>query len=235
MRVHRLTTRQSLAAVLGLALAGAVMAAPAPARAADDDVPIDTKILRSILGGLGLKAPGEGDIEYRERAPLVIPPDKDLPPPQRAGAAIANNPAWPKDPDVARAKITAARDKVANSTEQMEREQNPLPPNELAPGAGRSRQARSGRTDSPYSEGYGFGRVLSAKELGYKGGLFSKIFSRKDDEESAKFTGEPARTTLTEPPPGYQVPSPDQPYGLGKDRSPPKADRSYETRGEINR
>lgn len=231
MRVHRLTTRHSLATVLGLTLAGATMAVPA--HAADDNVPPDIKIIRSILGGLGLKAPGEGEIEYRERAPLVIPPDKALPPPQQAGAAIANNPAWPKDPDIARAKVTAARDRAANSTEQMEREQNPLPPNELAPGAGRSRQARSGRNvDTSGSDG---GRVLSAQELGYKGGLFSKIFSRKDDEDSAKFTGEPTRTTLTEPPPGYQVPSPDQPYGIGKDRSLPKADRSYETRGELNR
>jgi hypothetical protein len=35
-------------------------------------------------------------------------------------------------------------------------------------------------------------------------------------EEQAKFTGEPPRSSLTEPPPGYQTPSPAQPYGLAK-------------------
>ena len=41
------------------------------------------------------------------------------------------------------------------------------------------------------------------------------MFGSKDDEV-AKFTSEPPRASLTEPPPGYQTPSPDQPYGLGK-------------------
>ena len=40
---------------------------------------------------------------------------------------------------------------------------------------------------------------------------------------STRFTGEPPRTALTEPPAGYQTPSPDQPYGLGKEASKPKA------------
>ena len=43
------------------------------------------------------------------------------------------------------------------------------------------------------------------------------MFSSKDDADNGRFVGEPARASLTDPPPGYQVPSPDQPYGLGKD------------------
>jgi len=35
-------------------------------------------------------------------------------------------------------------------------------------------------------------------------------------EEYAKFTNEPARGSLTEPPPGYRTPSPTQPYGVGR-------------------
>jgi hypothetical protein len=53
-------------------------------------------------------------------------------------------------------------------------------------------------------------------------------------EESAKFTGEPPRTSLTDPPPGYQTPSPDQPYGLGK-AAPPKPENNYLSRGELQR
>jgi len=33
--------------------------------------------------------------------------------------------------------------------------------------------------------------------------------------EAGEFTGEPPRTDLTAPPPGYQTPSPAQPYGVG--------------------
>jgi len=38
-----------------------------------------------------------------------------------------------------------------------------------------------------------------------------------DKEEYANFTGEPVRRSLTDPPAGYRVPSPDQPYGLSPD------------------
>jgi len=37
-------------------------------------------------------------------------------------------------------------------------------------------------------------------------------------EEYIPFTGEPARTSLTEPPRGYRTPSPTQPYGVGRDK-----------------
>ena len=43
-------------------------------------------------------------------------------------------------------------------------------------------------------------------------------------EETVKFTGEPPRTSLTDPPPGYQTPSPDQPYGAGKAGAPKATD-----------
>jgi hypothetical protein len=54
------------------------------------------------------------------------------------------------------------------------------------------------------------------------------------DEESAKFTGEQPRASLTEPPPGYRTPSPDQPYGVGKERSQPKAVDYLEEHGAKN-
>lgn len=235
MRAHRQTTRLSLTAALSMGLVAAVLAAP-QARAADDDVPVDTKILRSILSGIGLKRAGEPEIQYQERAPLVIPPDKDLPAPQSPGAAIANNPAWPNDPDVARAKLSAKEDKGYGSTEMVEREQNPLRPGEMAPGASRTRKAARTRTQGPDNSeemGYGYGKIMTSTELGYKSSLWDTMFGARDNADNAKFTGEPARSALTDPPPGYQTPSPDQPYGLGNKVAAPKADRSYETRGEM--
>jgi hypothetical protein len=47
-----------------------------------------------------------------------------------------------------------------------------------------------------------------------------------DKEEYANFTGEPVRGNLTDPPAGYRVPSPDQPYGIGPDKKPGKAQAS---------
>ena len=230
MRSARLTTRTFSLATAGLMLAVAVASVPAPARAADDNVPLDTRILRNVMKGLGLQDPNEAGITYEERAPLVIPPDKDLPPPQKSGAAIANNPAWPKDPDIARAKADAVRDRNYGTTEQIEREQNPLRPGQLEP----KRQAK--RTiqgpDNSRPTDYGYDHVMSPSELGYKGTLFGTLFA-KDKPEVSKFTGEPARTSLTDPPPGYQVPSPDQPYGVGKETTAPKAEDSYITRGEA--
>ncbi len=46
-------------------------------------------------------------------------------------------------------------------------------------------------------------------------GWFSK-------EEYANFTGEPVRKDLTDPPAGYRVPSPEQPYGISPDKKPGK-------------
>jgi hypothetical protein len=39
-----------------------------------------------------------------------------------------------------------------------------------------------------------------------------------DKEEYAPFTGEPVRRNLTEPPEGYRIPSPEQPYGISPDK-----------------
>jgi hypothetical protein len=73
------------------------------------------------------------------------------------------------------------------------------------------------------------GQRLSADELGYRGGLFGSMFGGQQ-ERSARFTGEPARTSLTEPPPGYQTPSPEQPYGQGRADSAPKAGNATDDR-----
>lgn len=44
-----------------------------------------------------------------------------------------------------------------------------------------------------------------------------------DKEEYAKFAGEPVRQDLTDPPAGYRIPSPDQPYGINPDKKGYKA------------
>jgi hypothetical protein len=232
MRPTRLSTIfRASAALCGLALGAAMLAAPAPARAADDEPTIDQKLIRGFMEGLGLKRDGE-TINYQERAPLVIPPRLDLPPPEKSEAAVANNPAWPKDPDVVRRKEAERYDRNRNISAEREREQNRLSENELTPGGAPNRQAHK---DDGYQAPRGdFANPLSPSQLGYKGGMFDNIFGKKDKDEVVRFTGEPPRTALTEPPPGYQTPSPDQPYGTQK-AAAPKATNYYGTFGELER
>lgn len=223
-------TRQSTirpkftAAALSLTLAAAVMVASTSARA-DDDTPWDSKLLRGVLESIGLKKDGEAIINYQERAPLVIPPSKALPPPQSADAAIANNPAWPKDPDVQRSraeKAAALRDRYKSADEKFRDESRVLRPGELTPGkasGGVAPGISNNKSAGTFSEN---NQRLSASQMGNSRSLFSNMFGRQDDD-IGKFTGEPARTSLTEPPRGYQTPSAQQPYGLGLETHTPKA------------
>ncbi len=226
-------TTKFTAATLGLAIGAAVLAAPTIARAGDDDVPIDTKIVRTILEGLGLRKDGAPGINYQERAPLVVPPSRDLPPPETDGAALRNNPAWPNDPDVARARAEAARNRHRNIQAELEKEQNPLRPDELAPGAKYEGGARRASGDYRNMDDRIAGGQfrLTPQELGSKN--FLGLFGTPDPEVT-RFTGEPPRTALTQPPAGYQVPAPDQPYGLGKEVSKPKATNYLATKGEVD-
>lgn len=229
MRPTRLTTKLTARAACGVALAAALVAAPGPARAADDDVPIDKKLIRGLLEGLGLRRDGE-NINYQERAPLVIPPGRDLPPPEKSDAAIANNPAWPKDPDVIRRKEEERLERNRNVSAEREIEQNPLRSDQMTPGGNPRTPPSRRKTSTNLGTD---GSRMTPSELGYKGGLWSKMFGG-DEKEAAHFTGEPPRASLTEPPPGYQTPSPDQPYGVGT-AAAPKATDSTATRVEISR
>jgi len=213
----------------GLALGAALLLFAGPAHAGSDDLSIDQTIMRGIMEGLGLKRDGEEVINYRERSPLVIPPSRELPAPERSDAVTANNPAWPKDADVQRRKARAAMEKNRNISDEREREQNPLRPDQMTPGGAPKKQPRDdGYEPSPN----GYSSQVMPSELGFKG--FGSFFSGNKKEESAQFTREPPRNSLTDPPPGYQTPSPDQPYGVGK-AGPAKPTDYYTTHSEPTR
>jgi len=221
-------TRAAFACLIGMAL----LAASLPARAGDDDdsVPLDTKLLRGLMDQLGLQRDGTS-INYDERPPLVLPPNDQLPPPEQSGAAIANNPAWPVDPDVQRAKQEKlARKSRLNAQETLLKEQRPLSESEMAPGP----KPRNTQSVDNGSRAYGdAGDRLPPSQLGDKGfSFFGKMFG-KDDPVAAQFTGEPARTVLTDPPPGYQTPSPDQPYGVGAKAAPKNDTNWLQTHGML--
>ena len=194
-------------AVLGI---GLVMTAGA-ARAADDDEDDKTfeeKIIEGIMAGIGGTNMENRGIEYRERSPLVVPPKLDLPPPASAPAE-APAPNWPKDPDTQRRKAAAAARKKDNKDPREAA--RILTPAELAAG----KTAGPARTNSdPIQPGTTTNNpILSPSQLGYNGG-FSGLFGGSKTE-TAPFKGEPTRESLTQPPSGYQTPSPNFAYGTG--------------------
>jgi hypothetical protein len=206
------------AAVAAVALAVAVTLGTSAAFAADDEeeVPLDTKLFRQLMKDIGLRKDGEG-IDYRERAPLVVPPSRNLPPPQ-SETPVSANPAWPKDPDVVQRKAAAAKKKepARTAAQTMEAEGRPLSREELDKG---KTTGPVGGSASPEEAG----RAMKPSELGSKS-FFKDIFSSFSSEgETGTFNGEPVRENLTAPPTGYQTPSPDQPYGVGPKSKKAKA------------
>ncbi|HXI60207.1 MAG TPA: hypothetical protein VNO55_29285 [Polyangia bacterium] len=192
--------------------------------AADDDSEepelLDTQIVRYILKGLGLQRE-EKQIQYRERSPLVLPANKQLPSPETVTPA-SKTAGWPDDPDVKRAKQKKETEKKRKAyTEGVD--DRPLLPSQY----GKNPSARS---DNPtILPGSGKSAEESEKpstiqELGSKN-IFSKVWGN-NSEEYQPFTGEPPRANLIEPPAGYRTPSPSQPYGVGKEKwVAPKIDR----------
>lgn len=207
------------AAAVALAVALAWSAGSARAEDANDDenVPLDTKLFRQFMKDLGLSRSGDGLIEYRERAPLVVPPTRELPPPRDEAEVAAKTPAWPKDPDVARRKQELAAEKAKlKGNLSVEEQARALRPDELdKPGAGEKKSADAkGAGKSPEDTS----RPLMPSDLGTKtekifGSVWSSFTPAKP--ESAPFTGEPPREAMTAPPSGYQTPSPNYPYGVG--------------------
>jgi hypothetical protein len=187
-------------ALAGAVAAFVVCADLSAARAGDDEDP-NVSFTDKFLRTLGVKNPGETEYEinYSERSPLVVPPNRNLPPPVAAGVPTAN---WPKDPDVARRKANKNDDKpVIRQYDAAREADRALRPDEL------NNVSRDSRTVSAPGVPEQSEPVNPPKK-----NVFSLDFLKK--EEYATFTGEPARSTLTDPPPGYLTPSPDQPYGL---------------------
>jgi hypothetical protein len=194
---------------------GLVMVA-GPVRAADDededDKTFEEKIIEGVMRGIGGTNMENRGIEYRERSPLVVPPKLDLPPPA-ASVDPKAAPNWPKDPDEQRRKAAIAARKKANK-DPLEASRI-LTPSELAQKRG-AKSAGGESVDQPGGNP-GTQAILSPSQLGYEGGLSGLFGGSK--AETAPFKGEPTRETLTQPPPGYQTPSPNFAYGTGPKES----------------
>ncbi|WP_024577695.1 MULTISPECIES: hypothetical protein [unclassified Afipia] len=179
----------------------------------DENKTFEEKLMDNLMSGLGGKKLEDGSIEYRERSPLVVPSKIDLPPPQSGKPKYAPN--WPKDPDVA--ERAAARERAKQKAMSPEEARMPLMPSELNKRAPRSKTAES---NAPGNNNSNSPLMMLPSELGYTGGLFSNPFSSNTKTETEKFTSEPERTELTQPPTGYQTPSSNYAYGVGQLKPP---------------
>ena len=111
-----------------------------------------------------------------------------------------------KSKPVRHPRITTSR--LLNPSTRVIHEERALTPAEL--GVGRPVPAP------------GTGEQSTPSELGEKKSSWLN-FDWTKKEEYGTFTGEPPRVSLTDPPAGYQTPSPDQPYGITPEHKVPKA------------
>src|SRR3954466_8255392 len=202
-------TRFAVTVTLGMAVVLGCAGTFAHAADDDDDELLDTKILKGILKGLGLRK-DEAGIEYRERSPLVLPPNNQLtvlPSPEDvANSKKAAN--WPDDPDIKRVKLRREQERKRKPQEPGV-DDKPLSPSQMVDGKATvgSPPPRGGEVPGKSMEGST--QPSTNAELGSKG--FMNMFKTglgPPKEEYTPFTGEPQRTSLTEPPPGYRTPSP---------------------------
>jgi hypothetical protein len=212
-------TRFALAATLGMAVVMGCAGTFAHAADDDDDELLDTKIFKGILKGLGLRKDGAG-IEYRERSPLVLPPGNQLnvlPSPEDvANSKKAAN--WPDDPDIKRVKLRREQERKRKPQEPGV-DDKPLSPSQMTEGKPTVGPTTPRGGEAPGKSMEGSAQPSTNAELGSKG--FLNMFKTgfwAPKEEYTPFTGEPQRSSLTEPPPGYRTPSPNQPYGVGKEK-----------------
>jgi hypothetical protein len=199
-------------AALGAALATLLIGVNTGVVRAGDDDEDGASVIHRLMNSLGLKSSddtvmGRGD-NYSERSPLVVPPTRDLPPPvSDAGPPVPN---WPKDPDIARLKAVKKVDDRPSYQrgDSVMNSYRPLNPDEMA-----QKSSSTNPGDGDYTADK---QMVDPRDRGDKKSLFSGLKDIFKKDEYGTFTGEPQRTSLTDPPPGYLTPSPDQPYGVGQ-------------------
>lgn len=199
---HSSSSRTLIATLISTAGGALLMglAASSPAKALDDGADnIFSSIAQLLTAGVGLG--GESSkprIEYRERAPLVLPPNlQQLPPP---GAGVADrNANWPQDYDVQRHRRALARERA---------------PRENYDEFG-GRNAPTGARGAPVAAASNPGecRDDALERLCDTEQFWNTMRSnRKQDEQKIAVGQEPPRRSLTDPPAGLRRQTTEQKY-----------------------
>ena len=176
---------------VSLIMTGAAMSQPA--HAADDGY---ANVFSSLFTAVGvIKADRPPEISYRERAPLVIPPQPGLPKPAEGGKRTAD---WPQDPDVVRRRKEAEEARAprygagdhadllsADEIAKGRGESQPFNPNAGCLGNGNSRNCL----------------LVSPDALKAMGDRYTA--ANPDKGNTIEAGKEPDRVYLTQPPKGY--------------------------------
>ena len=208
-------TKSCVSAALGFALGVSLLAVSPPARAGDDEVPLDIKIFRSLLEGFGLKSGDEAGIHYHERAPLVHAAQ-----PHSAAAGEADA-ACQQSGLAERSGCDARQGQEDGSERSTTSRANARRRNSAAAGRAGARRQRPRAASRAIAANASIGSEgdrasVARRSSATRAACSAHVRPARTTITRAQFTGEPPRTSLTEPPPGYQTPSPDQPYGSGQ-------------------
>jgi hypothetical protein len=171
----------SATAVTALLCVAGIASAP-PGRAQED-----TNMFKSVLGFFGKQ---QESIDYRARAPIVVPPRTDLPPPKEA----VRDPAWPKDPDIA-AERRAALDSLRPAPQLTPNSRAEMSQSELQRGRGPL------PSDGPPDECQAGAEKALCLYTPWK---VLKSFVTGFHWDAVQPGPEPPRKYLTEPPAGYR-------------------------------
>jgi type II secretory pathway pseudopilin PulG len=179
-------------------------------------VPAKAQSFRELMEDIGIQKRKQEKMDFSERAPLVLPPGVEsganLPPPEDPSALASANPNWPRDPDTQAELDAAEADKVPQRFRRKYQEDPAKAIYKI-----RAQEREQGRQDvkpKAYDTAFDTG-VMTPDQLNK---------ARKEREADAAngvpvAIVEPERKRMTDPPPGYRMPSADQAYGPGeKDR-----------------
>lgn len=153
------------------------------------------ELMRNALSGIGLLEKPQAPIEYRERAPLVMPPKlgaKTLPDPRASTAS----PQWPREPEVVERERAAAERRVSRGNQIQGRYEDnnaTLPIDEMRSGrradASVTREGQRKPGDNTREDSW-VNPIDLIRGIG--------------TERSEPSEVEPARDVLTDPPKGYR-------------------------------
>ncbi|MFK5597079.1 hypothetical protein ACFZ8E_08745 [Methylobacterium sp. HMF5984] len=173
-------------------MAAAAIALPSAVQAQETG-----ELLRNTLSGIGLLEKPQAPIEYRERAPLVMPPKldgKSLPAP-RAGAASAQ---WPKEPEVVERERAAAERRLPKGSQAQGRYED----NNATLSIDEMRSGR--RADANLTREIERKPGENSREDSWVNPL--DLIRGIGNEKTEPAAAEPSRDVLTDPPKGYRQP-----------------------------
>lgn len=202
---------------------------PAQTASALDDG--DENIFNTLTNviGFGLFSPGKTNerpvIQYRERAPLVLPPNlSQLPPP--AARVDQRNQAWPEDFD----KTSRQRQAQERSRRPRDDSDKPMSVEELR--KGRTAAAEQRNPGAERCDEGGLDRLCNPGDFW---GKLKTVRATSDTSKDLVAGQEPARRSLTEPPAGMRKPTTAVKYTFDARREVDPMDPRAQQREEARR